>query len=71
MFIAMQIYKEGERTFFNKVSAREYKTLQAAINCAKTKGKGIPYVVQGQKIVWSALTAKVNMERIQARGHLN
>ena len=53
MFTAMQIYKEGERTFFNTVSSRKYKSLKAAIKCAKEKGKGLPYVVQGSKVVWT------------------
>lgn len=53
MFVAMQIYKEGDRTFFNKVSSREYKTKEAAVKCAKAKAKGIPYVVQGSDVVWT------------------
>lgn len=64
MFIAMQIYKEGERTYLNKVSCREYRTLSSAIKCAESKGKGIPYVIQGKDIVWTPFKGLRNQKNI-------
>lgn len=67
MFIAMQIYREGNRTFFNKVSGREYTTLEAAAKCAQEKGKGLTYVVCGKDVVWTSVSAKRLSRGIQQR----
>jgi len=53
MYIAMQIYREGNRTFYNAISMRKYKHLSTAIRVAKEKAKGQPYVMKGTSIVWS------------------
>lgn len=53
MYVAMQMYMEGSRTFCNAIRVKPFPTLEAAKKVALLKAKGVPYVAQGVKVVWS------------------
>lgn len=59
MFHAMQCYTEGFRTYQNAVKQTGFPTIQEAKLYAMKNAKGIPFVVQGIKVVWSPISDKL------------
>lgn len=53
MFTAMESFTEYQRNYQRAVRVKPFSTLEKAIGHCKKKAKGKPFVMVGQRVVWT------------------
>lgn len=52
LYTAMESFKEGYHLYQRALRVKPFPSLEAAIQYAKRRAKGKPFVCQGVKIIW-------------------
>jgi len=53
LYTAMESFKEGYCLYQRALRVKPFPSLKAAIQYAKRRAKGKPFVCQGVKIIWT------------------
>lgn len=56
MFTAMESFTEWNRQYQRAVRVKPFPTLEKAIGHCKKRAKGNPFVMVGQRVVWTPQT---------------